>query len=229
MTNWQQHRQRLIALTFVGILLTLGRFSLDATAGKRSVKPFAFPSVVPLPKRQLLESRSLAEPTATHPDSMWDSVLAGQKYYYHQNNQQVEIEMRYVVATAGELNTYFKYLSSIQLPEEQLLQNVRQHKGVGFYSLFVHQGRSHLSACINPHGGSTVTSAQFLANRHTYDLQPQRLFPWLLGKESLLDKRCVWAHLSTPLSQMPAETSYSVLEQAWLSWYQWWNSRFPEY
>lgn len=229
MTNWQQHRQRLIALTFIGILLTLGRFSLDATAGKRSVKPFAFPSVVPLPKWQLLESRPLAEPTATHSNFTWDSVLGGQKYYYQQNNQQVEIEMRYVVATAGELNTYFKYLSSIQLPEEQLLQNVRHHKGVGFYSLFVHQGRSHLSACINPHGGSTVTSAQFLANRHTYDLQLQRLFPWLLGKESLLDKRCVWAHLSTPLSQVPVETSYSVLEQAWLSWYQWWNSRFPEY
>ena len=227
MTNWQQHRQRLIALTFVGILFTLGRFSLDATAGKRSVKPFAFPSVVPLTKWQLLESRPLAEPTATHSDSMWDSVLGGQKYYYQQNNQQIEIEMRYVVATAGELNTYFKYLSSIQLPKEQLLQNVRQHKGVGFYSVFVHQGRSHLSACINPHGGSTVTSAQFLANRHTYDLQLQRLFPWLLGKESLLDKRCVWAHLSTPLTQVPVETSYSVLEQAWLSWYEWWSSRFP--
>ena len=229
MIKWQQHRQILIALTFVSVFFTLGRFSLDATAGNRSVKPFAFPSVVPLPGWKLFKSHPLAEPTATHSNSKWDSILASRKYYYKQNNQHIEIEMRYAIGSLGDIHDYFKNHSSIRLQDTQLLHNLRQHKGVGFYSLFVHQGRSHLSACINPHGGSTVTSAQFLANRHTYDLQPQRLLLWVLGKESLLDRRCVWVHLSMSSTQVPVETNYSVLEQAWFNWYQWWNSRFPKY
>ena len=137
--------------------------------------------------------------------------------------------MRYMIGSLGDIHDYFKNHSYIRLQDTQLLQNLRQHKGVGFYSLFVHQGRSHLSACINPHGGSTVTSAQFIANRHTYDLQPQRLLLWVLGKESLLDRRCVRVHLSMSSTQVPVETNYSVLEQAWFNWYQWWNSRFPKY
>ncbi len=136
--------------------------------------------------------------------------------------------MHYVVGTPGELQTYFQNYTSIQMHDGQLLQNLHQQQGVGFYSLFVYQGRSHLSACINPRGGSTVTSAQFLANRYTYDLQVKRLVPWLLGRESLPDRRCLWADLSIPLNKMSAHTTYPVLAQAWSSWYQWWSPRFPQ-
>lgn len=228
MINWQQHRQIMLALTFVGVFFTLGRFCYDPTAGNRSVSAFAFPKVVPLAGWQLLESRPLAEPIASEHKS-WEAVLASQKYRYRQNNQQLEIEMRYLASTSGELDGYLKNYTSIQLQNTQLLQNLRQHQAVGFYSVFVHQGLAHLSACINPNGGSTVTSAQFLANRYTYDLQLRRMLPWLLGKESLRDKRCLWAHLSIPSNQVSAETSYSVLEKAWYSWYQWWSPRFPQH
>lgn len=228
MTNWGQHRQMLIALTFTGVFFTLGRFILDPTAGKRPVTPFTFPSVVPLPGWQLLESVSLAKPIASNSDS-YEAVLANRKYRYRQNNQQMEIESRYVVGTLGDLRTYLRDYTSIQLKDSQLLQNLRQHQGVGFYSLFAYQGRSHLIACINPRGGSTVTIAQFFANRRTYDLQVGRMVPWLLGKESLRDRRCLWAHLSTPLNQVSAKTTYPILEKAWWSWYQWWSPRFPQH
>lgn len=228
MTSWRQHRQMLISFTFAGVFLTLGKFSLDPNAGNRPVKPFAFAEVIPLPGWQLLKSHSLVEPVASLPSSKWDSVLASQKYYYKQNNQQMEIEMRYVVGTLGDLYGYFTELSSMRLQKAQLLQ-LRQQEGVGFYSVFVYQGRSHLSACINPRGSSTVTSAQFATNRHTHDLQLQRLVPWLLGKESLQDRRCLWVHLSTPLNQVSTETTYSVLEKAWLPWYQWWSGHFPQH
>ncbi len=228
MTNWRQPRQMLLALTFISVFFTLCRFSLDPTAGNRQVTPIAFPPVVPLQGWQLLESRPPSEPIArTH--KSWEAVLATQKYRYQKNNQQMEIEMHYVVGTPGELQTYFQNYTSIQVQDGQLLQNLRQQQGVGFYSLFVYQGRSHLSACINPRGGSTVTSAQFLANRYTYDLQVQRLVPWLLGKESLPDRRCLWADLSIPLNKMSAQTTYPVLAQAWSSWYQWWSPRFPQH
>ena len=228
MTKWQQHRQILLALTFVSVFFTLGRFSLDRTAGNRQVTPFAFSSVVPLPGWQMLESHSLVEPIASPPKSL-DSVLASRKYLYKRNDYRLEINMRYIVGTSGNLVDYFNTYTSLKWNNSHLLQNFRQQEGVGFYSLFVYQGRSHLSACINPHGGSTVTTAQFLANHHTYGLRLQRLIPWLLGKGSLQDRRCVWAHLSTPLNQESAETTYPVLEQAWLSWYQWWRPRFPQH
>lgn len=227
MTSWRQHRQMLILFTFAGVFFTLAKFSLDPNAGNRPVRPFAFTEVVPLPGWQLLESRPLVEPVGSLPSSKWESVLASQKYYYKQNNQQMEIEMRYVVGTLGDLYGYFTNLSSMQLQANLL--HLRQQEGVGFYSVFVYQGRSHLSACINPRGSSTVTSTQFASNRRTYDLQLRHLVPWLLGKESLQDRRCLWVHLSTPLNQVSAETTYSVLEKAWWSWYQWWSRHFPQH
>lgn len=228
MRTWRQHQQILLALTFVGVFFTIGKFILDPSAGNRAVTPFAFPSVVPLPGWQILESRPQAEPIASHTHS-YEALLANQKYLYQRNDHRLEIEMGYVVGTLGRLHDYLRDDTSDQLQGDRLLQNLRQQKGVGFYSLFVYQGRAHLAACINPHGGSTVTKGQFLINRYTYDFQPQRLVAWLLGKESLLDRRCLWVDLSLSLNQVPAKTTYLVLEQAWYFWYRWWNSRFPQY
>lgn len=227
MTKWQQHRQVMIALTFGGALVTVGIFSLDSSAGNRSVTPFSFPEIVPLPEWQLVESRLLPDYAAS--SESHELVSASHKYLYIGNERQLEIEMRYMVGTLGELHGYFKDYTSIKLEHAQLLQNLRQQEGVGFYSLFVHQGRSHLTACINPRGSSTVSTVQFLANHHTYDLQLPRLLPWLLGKESLRDRRCLWTDLSTPLNQNSAESTYLVLERAWLHWYQWWHRRFPQH
>lgn len=220
-------RQMLIAIAFAGVFLTLGRFSLDSSAGNRPASPLAFPSKVPLPGWQLLESRTLTKPIASAHKS-WEAVPASHKYRYRQGNQQLEIEMRYIVSTSGELQSYFGRYASMHLPDGQLLQSLRQHEGVGFYSLFVHQGRSHLSACINPQGGSTVTREQFIANRFAHDFQLRHLVPWLLGKVSLPDKRCLWVDFSTPINQVSAST-YPVLEKAWWSWYQWWGPRFPQH
>lgn len=225
MYKWQQYRQIIIAFTFVSVLLTLGKYILDPTIGKRSVTSFAFPSVVPLPEWQLIESRTLKS-TVSRTNS-YEGVLVSQKYLYTQNNHQLEIEMSYVVGTLGRLHDYLRDYAAIQLQYDQLIGNARRHEKVGFYSLFVYQGRSHLAACINPRGGSTVNKSQFLRNRYTYDLQPQRLVFWLLGKESLLDRRCLWAHLSMPTNQVSAEATLPVLETVWQSWYQWWSSRFP--
>lgn len=225
MTKWPQYRQILLAIAFVGVGFNLVQFSLDPTAGKRSLPPLSFPSVVPLPGWQLLENRPLTQ-TTTSPDKLSEVVLARQKYRYRGNNQQLEIEMRYIANTTGELQGYFQNYTSIPPQNVQLLQ-LRYQKETGFYSLFVYQERSHLSACINPHGASTVTKDQFLANRYKYDFQLWHLLPWLLGKSSLPDRRCLWADLSVAINQGSAEATYPILEQAWQSWYSWWSSRFP--
>ena len=227
MTRWQQHRQILIALTFASICITLGRISLDPSAGKRSLATFNFPSVVPLPGWQLLESFPLAKPLPS-PYKFSAIVLSSQKYLYKRDKHQMEIAMQYEASASGELQDYFLRWTSVELPQAKQLQ-FRQQPGIGFYSLFVHKGRSHLATCINPQGNSTVTKEQFLANRYTYDFQLQRLLSWLIGESSLPDKRCLWVHLSVPLKQGSVEATYPVLEQAWQPWFRWWRDRFPKY
>lgn len=226
MTNWRQHQHKLIAFTFAGVVLTLGRFSLDPTAANRPVTPFTFPSVVPLPGWQLAQSLPLTIPKVEREDN-YGIVSTSRQYSYRQGNQQLKVEINYEEGTLGDFYGYIKYYTPISLNSLKLRQESIYQQGVGFYNLFVSQGRSHLVSCINPRGESTVTPAQFFANRRTYDLQLQKLLPWFLGKESLIDRRCLWTHLSMPLQKKSAETTYPVLEKAWHSWYQWWKLRFP--
>jgi len=84
-----------------------------------------------------------------------------------------------------------------------------------------------LRSCINPRGPGVITYEQFIQNRYTYDWQPSRLLPVLLGQEPLRDHRCLWTYLSLPLENLSEQQAYSILEEVWLSWYQWWHPRFP--
>lgn len=227
MTNWQ-HRRMLLAFTFAGVIFTFAKFSLDSTAGNRSVTPFTSPSVVPLAGWQFTKSLPLTLPEVDSEDN-YGIVSTSRQYNYRQESQQLEVEIHYETGTLGNFYSYIKYYSPMQWDSLELMQDSLHQKGVGFYNMFVSQGRSHLVACINPRGGSTVTPTQFSANRRTYDLQFQRLLPWFLGKESLIDRRCLWTHLSMPLDRMSAKTTYPILEKAWQSWYHWWSDRFPQH
>jgi cyanosortase A-associated protein len=225
--QWQQQRQIILAIALTGVFLTLGRLSLDPTIGKRSLSAFTFPQAVPLSEWQLLDSHVLDRPKEDSTNS-YDAVLASRKYLYTNKDRQLEIEMRYMASSSGKLEEYLNRHTAIRIQKGQLLQSLRQQKDVGFYSLFAYKGRVHLAACINSNGTGTVTSEQFLANRYTYDLQPQHLLSWSLSQASLLENRCLWANLSLPLNQSSPTTTYQVLERAWLSWYRWWSSRFPQ-
>lgn len=140
----------------------------------------------------------------------------------------LNIEMRYEVETDGDVKQFIKNNTAIQFLLDQPLLVVRQQEGVGFYGVFVYQKRAYLDACINSRGGSTFTKEQFSYNRIQYDVQLNRLLPWLLGLQPLRDKRCLWTHLSIPLNQSSPEQAYLILENAWFSWYKWWSSRFPK-
>ncbi|NJQ98397.1 MAG: hypothetical protein HC784_13990, partial [Hydrococcus sp. CSU_1_8] len=39
---------------------------------------------------------------------------------------------------------------------------------------------------------------------------------------------CLWTHLSIPLKETPREQAYQILEQVWVSWYQWWHPRLSQ-
>lgn len=225
--NWKQMRIALLVLTCANILFVLGRSILDPTIGKRTVNPFVFPSVVPLQQWQLVASQPLENKTVEQPP-LDNLVLPGRHYRYIQNGLPLDIKMRYEVQTTGNVLQSIRSYTPIKLPPNQQLVTVREHKPVGFYGLFVYDKRAYLDACINPNGGSTFTKEQFSYNRIHYDIQFNRLFPWLLGQQRLRDKRCLWTHLSIPLNQSSPQSAYATLENAWFSWYQWWRPRFPK-
>ena len=217
----------LLAGIFGSVFFFLGRVILVPTAGKVQATTFVFPTVVPLPEWQLKNSRPLNSPIAENPNS-----LSGWHYQYSRNDLTLDIEMRYLVNTDGDVKSFIQNYSSIP-PSYNRSLVLRQQSGIGFYSLFADRQQAYLSTCINSRGGSTVTDMQFRQNRHTYDniydmRFKDRLIPWLQGRVSIRDMRCVWAHLSIPLKNSSPENAYQTLEKAWFSWYKWWHPRFPQ-
>lgn len=217
MTTMKDLRLPLLTLIFSSAFLTLGKVFLFPNSEQFTAVAFTFPDQVPLIEWQALDSNILtgkAVGISQH--------SGGRRYRYSKENTALEIEMRYFVNTDGNTANFFQEFHGTTQP--QSYQN--KTGNTGSYSLFIHAEKAHLSACINPYGGSTVTGNQFKQNRNIYDFFP-RLVPWLLGKGYLKDNRCLWAHLSIPLGQVPPQTTYQVLENAWAAWYPWWNQHFP--
>ena len=222
MSCWKTIRISLLAATFGGVLLALGKSILYPTVGN-AVTSFIFPAMVPLLEWQHLESKPLDNSRIENSKNLF-----GRQYRYVRNNLYLDIEMRYLINTNGDVKAWIEdYRGRPSFPG-QLLPILRQQERVGFYSLFTHKERAYLSACINPRGGSTVTDSQFWLNRIIYDVRLNRLFPWLLSREEIPDRRCLWAHLSLPLKNSSPEDAYQSLEKVWFSWHQWWQHRFPK-
>lgn len=220
MNIWKNTRLSFLAVTLLGVILVLAKSILIPAQSKHTASAFVFPSTVPLTGWQPLSSNLLVTQNPKHLN-----YLSGRQYQYIQNDLQLNIEMRYVVNTVGDVKEFIKQNTNIPLSKVAL----RQQAKIGFYNLFTTQGKAYLSSCINPRGGTTVTDRQFKQNRNTYDVQLNRLLPWLLGQENLKDNRCLWTHLSVPLKHTTSDHAYQKLETAFFSWYQWWEPRFPKY
>lgn len=224
MIQWKQLRIPFLAMTFSSILLIFARSVTDRNIGRYT--PFTFPATVPLPEWRFLASSSLVKGPEQQSESYYYSV--GKHYRYIDSKLPLDIEMRYIVNTDGDVAKFVQEYTSVPLAANNLFQFVRQHPETGFYSLFNYHNQAYLSTCINSRGGSTATHNQFIHNQITHDLQFYRLVPWLLGQTILRDRRCLWTNLSIPLNQSSPEHAYRTLEKTWLNWYQWWRPRFPK-
>lgn len=219
----QEVRIYLLAFICLGVLVTLGKLIIDPEAGNRKVSEFTFPSDVPLVGAKMLESKPLIDTVIQQP-RQYDSVISGRRYRYTKNGITFNIEMRYVVGTLGNVEGFIT-----KNPNRKVFQSIRKEQGIGFYGLFVSQDKAYLTSCINSHGGSTVTTEQFLQNQRSYDFNLSRLKPWLFGQQSLTGRRCLWAYLSTPLKNGDSNFTYQVLEKAWFFLYHWWSLHFPQH
>lgn len=227
MNPWKKLRLPVLIITFTSAIFVFGRTITDPSIGKRSATPFIFPLSVPLPQWQFIASKSLPNQIAEQLP-YGKLILPGMHYRYQQSGIPLDIKMRYEINTAGDVKQLIEMHTDIRFGPNQSMPIIRERKQLGFYGVFVYGQQAYLDACINPSGGSTFTSTQFDYNRIHYDFQFQRLFLWLLGRQELRDNRCLWTHLSIPLNQSDPESAYSNLEQAWFSWYKWWQTRFPK-
>lgn len=217
--DWKTLRISLLAVTLGCVLIITGKSILYPSAAKLSVATFSFPESVPLAEWQLVESKPLTITKVS-------DIKAGQQYSYQKDSLPLEIKTYYVIDTSGDVEGMMKNHTSLKSSPGKL--TVANTKGVGFHGLLQQENRAYLNACINPNGGSTFTVEQFRYNRNTFDLKLSRIVPWLLGQGKLQDQRCLWTQMSVPLDQATPENSNKILETAWVSWYQWWQPRFPQ-
>ncbi|MGK7876348.1 MAG: cyanoexosortase A system-associated protein [Xenococcaceae cyanobacterium] len=221
MISWKKIRITLLGLQLAGVLFVLGKSILYPPVKDSTVTPFVFPTTVPLPQWQLVKTGSVNSQLVKPPAYISGKYVSGKYYRYIQNNLSLDIEMRYLVNTNGNLKSFIKSYTG------QLFHVLHEQKGVGFYSMFVYQGQAYLSACINPRGYSTVTTDQFRRNSLLYDVRLARIASWLISQAEIVDNRCLWAHFSMPLNNSSKESAYETIETAWFDWYQWWSLRFP--
>ncbi|MGL5065448.1 MAG: cyanoexosortase A system-associated protein [Microcoleus sp.] len=217
-TYWKPVRISLLAVTLGGVLLVAGKSIFYPNSGDRATVEYNFPESVPLADWQMVESVPLQIAETSQ-------VKVGRKYQYQKNSISLEVEMRYVLGTNGDIASMMKGHTILKSSPGKL--TVANIAGVGYHGILQQQNRLYLSSCINPRGGATVDAEQFRYNRNTQDLRFDRLVFWLLGKGNIQDQRCLWAQMSVPLDKTTPEAATKILETAWVSWHQWWYPRFP--
>ena len=210
----------LLVLTTVTMTFTLGKSFLHKTAKSPQFSHYQFPNAIALSQWKFYFSRSINSNVSL---SLSGELVAEKHYRYRQNGKYLKIEMRYAVDTDGDLKSF------ITDGKTDLSSGLREDDAGGFYSVYTNDSKVNLIACINPSGGSTVTGDRFRRNRMLYDNHFERIVPWLRGQKELLDKRCLWTHLSMDLDRnVSLNEHYRILETAWFDWYEYWQINYPE-
>ncbi|MDJ1182589.1 cyanoexosortase A system-associated protein [Roseofilum casamattae] len=207
----EKFRLPILAVNAILVVLTLGKITIDPTIGRSP--EYRLPLQIALPGWKPLESQTI-DSQYQYPDS-----LASNSYQFIQDNLLLTIEMHYLSNTDGEVASYIQNYTGITMESDRLSLFIRERENIGFYTLFVRENKAYLSACINPRGKTTVTSAQFNHNRYTYDLKIQRFIRWLVSRVDIWEDHCLWSHLSINIDPNSLEKTYSLLEQAWIDLY----------
>jgi cyanosortase A-associated protein len=232
MSSWKQIRLPLLAFNLLTAGFVLGKSLLDPRVGQ--LTPFEFSPQVPLAKWQPVESKRLKPLPA--PDTDGAILQVGRQYQYRQNDRLLDIEMRYVLRTKGEVNIFLKdrlekeaKKTETESKNNNKLDAASGYKpDVGYYWLLADKERAYLTACINPRGESSFTREQYKHNQDIYDTDFSRLFPSFLGREKWRDDRCLWTYMSMPLAGSAPKETYKLLEEAWFEWNEWWQPQFPK-
>jgi cyanosortase A-associated protein len=221
MNVWDKGRLPCLFVVLAGSLAALGWGINTPLQPRPTVAAFSFPAIVPLTGWQQLGSSPLPIPT-------YEKLIpiASKVYQYRQDGRVLEIEMRYLTATKGDIPQFLHWYKSI---EQTPAAKIERQPGIGYHLFFVHQNKAYLSSCIHPQGESTVDGKQYLKTKLLSSGNPRQLWGWLVGQKTLFDQRCLWSHLSLPLTEpSQPEKTHQILKEVWLPWADWWQKNFPE-
>ena len=149
-------------------------------------------------------------------------IVADTVYHFQQDDTVLEIEVRYLANTRGNIKPIINHSHG------SVLDTLQRHEEIGQYSIYTAGDRTYLAACLNPRGGSTVTTDGFRRNRYRHDVRPERVALWLTGQNTLHDRRCLVHRLSIATAEFESpELATVAIEGAWLGWASWWQSHYP--
>ena len=210
----QPKRRLFLVSTWGGIILT----AIYLIATKKPINnPNFLPEQFSLNKWEQIKVTSFSEQKIYIDTEKFFTFQSGKDYSYIAKNQELKLQIRYLTNTRGNENPFLDDKPRNSL--KNISQKVRFSEKNGYYILYEDSKEAYLTACINPRGGSTVNSTQFMQNRYQYDLKINRILPWLFGKDIMRDDRCLWTQLSVPLNGVSATNIYPALESIWLENY----------
>ncbi|GAC1460989.1 MAG: hypothetical protein NVSMB70_06820 [Chamaesiphon sp.] len=215
----------LLLTAWVGLISAAIYLVIVPTPGKQFLATANKLDSFPIVGWQLTTAKSLSNPTIKNLNPGFEGMLTGKEYKYLFNGRNLEIQTYYVVNTGSNMDAWLQQLTGISIKDIE--KNMTARDGLGYYALTTDGLQANLTACINPRGGSTVSSSQFTHNRYSYDFTWNRILSWMLGTEVLQDERCMWVKLSTPLNGGTPSVAYQILESVWAANYTTWQSHFP--
>ncbi len=218
MKLWPLLRLPMLAIACASVFLVLTQALLRSST---QATPFPFPVDLPLQDWRLIASNSL-----THSVTQPPMPVNGWRYQYQQPKSSLRVDLQYLIKTDGNVKEYIHNLSSLnqaKVPTKEFWQQVNQlqqgnyRQGIGSFIIYSVGQTAYLSSCIPPRGETIVNPEQFIRNSDRYDLQFNRLIPWLVGQQDLRDNRCLWAQLSMPLrNDLPTQV-FKQLETNWIA------------
>jgi cyanosortase A-associated protein len=226
-------RRSLIFLLCGGAIGSLANTIINNPTKLNLQEPAAvnFPEKILLPELTSFSSKALTTHTFKN-----GKLAAGMAYQYHPLRSKadlINIEIRYItdgVVNWPDIATQIKEFTKIP-PEGLKTAKTKEQSGVGEYILFVDRQTAYFSTCINPQGISTVSGDRFIINNNPNPfkggVQVNRLLPWMLGRQTLRDPRCLWTLLSTPIDPKNPDPTIKMLETSGVNWVRWWQAHFP--
>ena len=214
-----------IIISFLSIIVATTYSVIIPQAGRRSPTKFVFPSEISLPGWNLIASHS-NEPEILTTNEVGKLMRSGKKYKFRHQNRNLDIDVYYLINTRGNIEFLLKNHFNI---DEQILNKIQiKQTNQNYYSIFTSQDRTYLSACLNPFGYSTFTQKQFSRNLNSRSLSLRLVGNWLLGKDSIRDRRCLWTVMSLSNQNQNPQDLSKTLERTWKDYHKWWQNRFPE-
>lgn len=222
---WNLFRRAVLATLLGSAAIAVTKVTFFPASDQNT--PLPFPDEVLLPEWQTKISPE-KEASLSQPDA--DKLMGfvnGKTYQYRQGKQVLTIKMRYFSPSIGDVGAYLGHYNNKKIPSSLV---IREKTGAGQYGVFTQNKQAHLTTCLTPRGGNVFKRERFFQVRYQSDIRPERFLPWAIGKAPLLDNRCLWIDMTLDgTNQSDPSSNYPILEKVWMSWDNYWRSRFEQF